>query len=161
MNSKTEDVVRAKFFIVMFCLLLLPSCTKRYKCHQPITHDVVIDNCYSKNLAIVVQQEAMLVDISIPFYNERIIPVSCDISESDTLVFGYRSPLSCTQAIDFFNNQMERSGWKHLVSFNGVETIMQFASPNRYCTIVIKNSTLPLNSDIFIYIKRASIHACS
>lgn len=104
----------------------------------------------------IVKQEAMLVDIPIPIYDEHIISV-CDTSiKSDVLVFAYKSPLSRIQAQDFFMTQMERLGWQHLVSFETVELILQFSTPDRYCTVIIKNTdSQSLSSDIFIYIKKA------
>jgi hypothetical protein len=98
----------------------------------------------------------MLVDIPIPLYDERIIIPLSDIFEGGTLAFGYKSPLSCEQAINFFITQMERLGWKHLVTFEGIESILQFESPDRYCTVIIKAHELS-HSLIFIYLKKASL----
>jgi len=104
----------------------------------------------------VVLKEAMLVDIPIPLYDERIMLPSSENTEGGTLVFGYKSPLSCQQASDFFVMQMERLGWEHLVTFESAELILQFESPDRYCTVIIKNSG-SLHSSIFIYLKKASL----
>ena len=105
---------------------------------------------------MIVQHEAMLVDIPIPLYDERIIIPLSDNSEGGTLVFGYKSSLSCEQIIDFFLTQMERLGWKHLVTFDGIESLLQFESPDRYCTVVVKKSGLSYSS-LFIYLKKASL----
>ncbi len=101
-------------------------------------------------------QQAILVDIPIPLYDERIQVPSSNYTEDGTLVFGYKSPLSCEQAIDFFITQMERLGWKHLVTFDGIESILQFESPDRYCTVIVKKSGLS-HSSLFIYLKKASL----
>ena len=140
----------------MFCLLL-SSCTKRNISQQQKSIEQVTDNGQDNRLDFIIQQEAMLIDIPIPLFDERIILPS-SLCEDGTLVFGYKSPLLYKQAIDFFMNQMERLGWKHLVSFEGAETILQFKSPDRYCTIVINKSELL--SSIFIHLKKASVEAC-
>lgn len=104
------------------------------------------------------QQEAMLVDVPLPLYDERIITESNGQTESETLVLGYKSPLSKPEAIDFFVHQMERYGWQNSVCFDGYQALLQFESPDRYCTVSIKEQE-PRGSCIFIYIKRASTSA--
>lgn len=158
MNPIKGDLGIVHCFMIMFCLLL-SSCTKQDSSKQKKGIEQLFDNGKDTYLDVIIQQEAMLVDIPIPLFDERIIPSSSDTIKSDTLTFGYKSPLSREQAIDFFLNQMERYGWKHLVSFEGVESLLQFESPDRYCTVVIKNSS-HASSCIFIYIKRASTDAC-
>ena len=138
--------------IIMFCLLL-SSCTKRNIPQQQKSIDPVVNNDQDKHLDFIIQQEAMLIDIPIPLFDERIILPS-SITEDGSLVFGYKSPLSYHQAMDFFMYQMERLGWKHIVSFEGAETLLQFKSPDRFCTIVINKTES--YSTIFIYLKKAS-----
>ncbi len=161
MNPIRGDLVVVRCVMIMFCLLF-SSCTKQQSCRQKKGIEQLRDTAQEDYLDTVIQQEAMLVDVPIPLYDERIIPSFSHAPESDTLTFGYKSPLSREQAIDFFLNQMERLGWKHLVIFEGVESLLQFESPDRYCTVVIKNSDISSSSTcIFIYIKRASTDACS
>jgi len=159
MNPIRGDLVVVRCLMIMFCLLL-SSCTKQSSYRQKKGIEQSVDNIQVNRLDLIIQQEAMLVDIPIPLFDERIIPLSSDTIESDTLSFGYKSPLSRDQVIDFFLKQMERLGWKHLVSFESTETLLQFKSPDRYCTIVIKNYSSLTSSSIFIYIKRASTDAC-
>jgi len=159
MNPIRGDLVVVRCLMIMFCLLL-SSCTKQSSYRQKKGIEQSVGNNQDNRLDLIIQQEAMLVNIPIPFFDERIIPLSSDTVESDTLLFGYKSPLSRDQVIDFFLKQMERLGWKHLVSFESTEALLQFKSPDRYCTIVIKNSSSLLSSSIFIYIKRASTDAC-
>jgi hypothetical protein len=162
MNPMREDLVVIRCLMIMFCLLFFPSCTKQSLYRQKHDVEELVDKSHEEFLDRIIQQEAMLVDIPIPLFDERIIPSSFEAIESDTLLFGYKSPLSRDQAIDFFLKQMERLGWKHLVSFESVETLLQFKSPDRYCTIIIKNCLSSASSSIFMYIKkRASLYACS
>jgi hypothetical protein len=149
--------------LMLFCLLL-SSCTKQHSPKQKSGTEKQHNNQPdSAKLDTIIQQEAMLVDIPIPLYDQRIIEVTCDEIERDTLVFGYISPLTHSQAVEFFINQMERYGWRHLVSFDTYsESVLQFESPDRYCTVLIKNSEdRSSGSSIFIYIKRASTQARS
>lgn len=144
--------------VILFCLLL-SSCTKHKSSQQKNNSAQALMNDQGKVLDIIVQQEAMLVDVAIPMYDERIVPSYYSISESDTLNFGYKSPLACAQAQAFFMSQMERYGWQHLVSFNiaPTELLLQFSSPYRYCTVIIKNDGRDsFRSCIFIYIKKIS-----
>jgi len=159
MNPIGRDLVVARCVLIVLCLLL-SSCNKHQSGQRKSNIEESLVNNKNDILDTIVQQEAMLIDIPIPLYDHRIIPSSHLSAESDTLVFGYQSPLSRAQAIDFFMNQMERYGWRHLVSFDGEELLLQFESPDRYCSVIIKNST-PSSSSIFIYIKRASTDARS
>ena len=145
-----------KHCCMMMLCLLFSSCTKQQAPRQKNDIAKPTDNTHNHVLDVIIQQEAMLVDIPIPLYDERIIVPSSEMTEGGTLVFGYKSPLSCEQSIDFFITQMERLGWKHLVTFDGVASILQFESPDRYCTVVIKNFELSYSS-IFIYLKKASV----
>ena|SRR5260221_1791866 len=139
--------------MLLFCLLL-PSCAKQQSCQHKKNLVILSDNAQCHFDDIV--QQAILVDIPIPLYDERIQVPSSNYTEDGTLVFGYKSPLSCEQAIDFFITQMERLGWKHLVTFDGIESILQFESPDRYCTVIVKKSGLS-HSSLFIYLKKASL----
>ena len=160
MNPIRGDLVVVRCFMVLLCLLL-SSCAKQNSYQHKKGIEQLFDGNQETYLDFIIQQEAMLVDIPIPLFDERIIPSFHQATESDTLTFGYKSPLSHDQVVDFFVNQMERLGWKHLVSFKGLESLLQFKSPDRYCTIVIKNSVnQSLSSLVFIYIKRASMNAC-
>jgi hypothetical protein len=160
MNPIKRDLVFLRCCIVMICLFL-SSCTKQQHLQQAAASSVVPDEQQDHYRDMIVQQEAMLVDIPIPFYDERINFFEPVADNSDTLVFGYKSPLSRQQAIDFFMSHMERLGWKHMVSFEGEESLLQFESPDRFCTVVIKKSDVQSGSLIFIYIKRASTEARS
>jgi hypothetical protein len=164
MNPIEGDLVPVRYCVLILFCLLLSSCTKQKSVkHKSNSAQIFDTQDKSVYLDTIIQQEAMLIDVPIPLYDQRIIPAFCDQIEHDTLVFGYKSPLVHSQAIEFFINQMERYGWRHLVSFNTfLESVLQFESPDRYCTVVIKSLSTPdVGSSIFIYIKRASTEARS
>lgn len=165
MNPIRGDLAIVRYCMALLFCLLFSSCTRqRVSTHASGTERQSGSQHSSVLLDTVIQQEAMLVDIPIPLYDQRIIPTAAyDAAESDTLVFGYKSPLDHSQAVEFFINQMERFGWRHLVSFDVYsESILQFKSPDRYCTVVVRKFENKSScSSIFIYIKRASTDARS
>ena len=146
------------FCVTIICLIFIFSSCKKHEIQKE--QILVIETQeydYQKALILdkIIQQEAMLVTIPIPLYDERILPTSFDFCEKETITLGYKSPFAVEQAIDFFMNQMERYGWKHIISFENNKSLLLFENPDSYCCIVIK----PLNSYksiIIIYIKRAS-----
>jgi hypothetical protein len=145
---------RIIFCYALLVCFILSACSKRSAQNKYNNDNQQHCSFQSMILERVIQQEAMLVNIPLPLYDERILPVSYD-DDASFIKLGYKSPLSLQQAIDFFMNQMERYGWRHLVSFEGQESILQFENPDCYCTVVI--TSLEKNcSSVFIYMKRAS-----
>lgn len=142
------------YCIVIIVCFSLSSCTRHQSIQKKSDSENILKSYKKDIIDTIVKQEAMLVDIPIPIYDEHIVS-DCDMVRSDVLVFAYKSPLSRIQAQEFFMTQMERLGWQHLVSFEAIELILQFASPDRYCTVIIKNiDSQSLSSNIFIYIKK-------
>src|SRR5581483_1584255 len=143
--------------VLLICGVLLPSCAK--KCSDkmqiaPVVNQQQLDAQKQKDLILqrIVEQEAMLVNIPIPLYDERVLPASLDDSENQTIVLCYKSPLTLLQLNDFFMSQMERLGWKLLVSFDSHEKHIIFENPNSYCLIMIKEADQQ-KSFISLYIK--------
>jgi hypothetical protein len=152
--------------MVIFCLFL-SSCGKQKPCQQKEQiNQPSIDPDHQALLEMTIQQEAMLTDIPIPLYDERVFSgtglldaQSDENRETSTLTFGYKSPLSCAQAQDFFMNQMERYGWQHMVTFSAHELLLIFSTPHRYCSIIIRPTSEPAHSLIFIYIKKSELES--
>lgn len=162
MNKKRGQLRALRLcVIVVFCaVVLLPSCTKRSVQKERV--DVIGGGAHeleSQRLVIldkVIQQEALLGNVPIPLYDERILPTSLDAFEKETIVLGYKSTLSVSQLIDFFMNQMERYGWRHVVTFENDKTILFFENPDSYACVevqVLEN----FGSTIFVYTKGASL----
>ena len=146
---------RIAFCYALLLCFIFSACSKR-SMHNKHDNDSQQDSSLQfMILDRVIQQEAMLVNVPLPLYDERILPVSHDRDDISLIKLGYKSPLSPRQAIDFFMNQMERYGWRHLVSFESHESILQFENPDCYCTVVI-GSLEKKGSSVFIYMKRAS-----
>jgi len=147
-----KELSRMRICSIAMVCLLFSSCAKKHTPHNNFDSLEV-----SKGLAIlsfIEQQETMLVDIPIPLYDERIIPSFVDASETDLMVFGYKSPLSRQDNVAFFVNQMERYGWRQIVCFETFESLLEFEVPGRYCTISMRDLDNS-GSLIYIFIKKS------
>ena len=107
------------------------------------------------------QQEAKLVDIPIPLYDEWLSVASNDSNTEDNAMLGYRSSLSVAVIINFYVHEMERLGWKQLKLFQGTESLVQFESPDRLCSISIRPSDIQLkhvaSTDVIIFVGRKQV----
>ena len=146
-------------------LLLFPSCARKQKVEKKQQSVATVDFNYIDQqkeaiLEKIIYQEAMLTNIPIPLYDKRILPDSLDFFEHDaTTILGYSSSLDSSFIVDFFMNQMERYGWKHLVSFDHKDMILIFENPDSYCLIKIKPQPRQ-GTSFFVYIKKSE-HDCS
>jgi hypothetical protein len=146
--------------IALLLFFFLSGCSKKSLEKKKITDiDLAHDSFEYKQTVMdtIIQQEAMLVNVPLPLYDERII-LDSSFDEDQGVVLGYKSPLTVEQVIAFFMNEMERYGWKHLVTFYSSESILQFQSPHFYCT-VLTQSLENRYSRIIIYMKKASTDA--
>ena len=97
-----------------------------------------------KKLALVCecarQQEAKLVDIPVPlnvkpvsdfFYDEHI-----DSEDSSMLAYTTDQPLD--EIAGFYRQEMERQGWRCCTFFSGLEYLMHFTKPKRFCSISLR-----------------------
>lgn len=151
MNYKKEG--SGIFFLGVIIVCFLCGCVK--KAPKKTEKEQNFDVMRSELIDRIIEQEALLVNIPLPLYDERILSESFLVDDPSCLFLGYKSPLSLAQAQSFFLDQMERYGWRHLVSFEADELLMQFENPHAYCTIKV----VPLGeqrSSIFIYVKRGS-----
>jgi len=131
-----------------FLCILINGCTKRRVINR-------------SGALLINQQEAKLVDIPIPLYDEWLSVASNDSNTEDTTMFGYRSSLSVNVIIDFYVHEMERLGWQQLKLFQGTESLVQFESPERLCSISIRPSNIQLRhvtwTDVIIFVGRKQV----
>lgn len=138
-------------FALMFCLLF-NSCTKDKK-ETPLSTHPWRKRADTLPIDKVRQQEAMLIDVPIPLYDERLAIHNSDQITQNTTMLGYRSPLSIDDIIMFYTEQMERLGWNTIKIFNGIESLMQFESPDRLCTISVRpHHKRAAGTDVIIFI---------
>ena len=79
--------------------------------------------------------EARLVDVPIPVV-AKIESASCDASGS--IKFTYSSTLSHQELSEFYNNEMERLGWRQESSFVGNEVLFSFKKPDKSCVVSMR-----------------------
>ncbi len=127
---------------------------------------VLINGCTRRAInrsgaVFINQQEAKLVDIPIPLYDEWLSVESSDSNTEDNTILGYRSSLSVGVIIDFYVHEMERLGWRQLKLFQGTESLVQFESPERLCSISIRPSDIQLKyvtgTDVIIFVGRKQV----
>jgi len=143
-SKRIQQLRKSKVGIFLLCLLIMGGCMKK-------------PSRQSNSFAIN-QQEAKLIDIPIPLYEKWLSMEVDDSNSQDTTIFGYHSLLSETALIDFYLHEMERLGWRQLAFFQGTESLLQFESPERLCSISIrsigkqvKNTT---QADVVIFVGR-------
>ena len=157
MNKKRGQLRALCFCSIVMCIMVLPSCAKRsaQKERSKIADAHELEQQRLLILDKVIQQEAMLSNVPIPLYDERILPTSLSVFEKETISLGYKSTLSVQQLIEFFMNQMERYGWKHIVTFDNEKIILLFENPDSYVCVTLQLLE-NYGSTIFVYTKRAN-----
>lgn len=146
LNSKRAlQLKKSKIGVFLLCIII-SGCTRK-STNRP-------------NAFAVSQQEAKLIDIPIPLYDERLSMEASDSNRQDTAILGYRSSLAVVAIIDFYVHEMERLGWQQLALFQGTESLVQFESPERLCSISIRPSDIQLRqvyTDVVIFVGRKQV----
>lgn len=97
-------------------------------------------------------QEAKFSDVPLPF-NALPIESYNDIFSDEGSILAYQSKMSHEDIIDFYQREMEHLGWQQVVSVKGLESLLQFEKPGRFCTISVR----PSESKIFRYCMNTKI----
>ncbi len=145
-------MITIRLFLIMIVCFLLSACTKNKNANQ--SSSVWHHKNVKKTIDVAFQQEAMLIDVPIPLYDERIAVYSQEtLPESNSIILGYRSSLDLQNIVRFYTGQMDRLGWQQIKVFSGLESLLQFESPDRLCTVSIRPSAKKRGcSDIIIFI---------
>ncbi len=144
-GKRVLQLKKAKTGVFLLCTII-SGCTKK--------------STSRSNVFVVNQQEAKLVDVPIPLYDERLSVEVSDSNRQDNTILGYRSSLTVTAIIDFYVHEMERLGWRQLALFQGTESLVQFESPERLCSISIRPSDIQLrqaHTDVVIFVGRKQV----
>lgn len=89
--------------------------------------------------ARIKQQEAQLVDISIPLHAQSLGFHEASItSSSDSLMLAYRIDWQYENICSFFTVEMERLGWELMANLKDVESLLVFAKPTKICTVSLR-----------------------
>ena len=111
---------------------------------------------FQKMHSIVELNEAKLSDVPIPLNSkplqEYVEQCPTDIADKK-IILGYICDMPDLDVIIFYNNQMERFGWEKIAFFSGIETLIIFKKPSRFCSISIRRySCLPYNKQEYLKI---------
>lgn len=87
----------------------------------------------------VEEKEAKLIDVPLLLNAEPIQQFFLD-QEGDMHhnELGYNVDLSKDEVIQFYLQGMERNGWRVLSQADGVETLISFVKPDRFCSISVR-----------------------
>lgn len=93
----------------------------------------------STDIDVIRQQEAKLSDIPIPISSQPI-PEYCvqNVMVPHQVTLGYECTLGADELVKFFNQEMERHGWRYVSQFSGHEWLMHYEKPNRVCAISLR-----------------------
>lgn len=123
-------------------LLLLSSCvSERKQSAQNDAHTSSLQKNVKKNrkvsLADIIIQEAKQADIPIPLSAKPLSHYY--YVDADRVMLGYRdSILSTADLISYYEQEMERLGWRSIFAVKGIEAVLQFEKPGRLCIVSIR-----------------------
>jgi len=112
------------------------------------------------------ENPAAMVPESQPFYpqdfKEVLIPegLAPDMEESmyaksDTFkggILNFQGRIEITSLTQFFENTMPQKGWRLSGSVKSAQSLLIFTKPDKTCMIIIKDSKLGVNTEVYIYI---------
>ena len=129
------------FWITAFCCLLLTGCLQKTPEQKIAPQKNNTNSTAHKKMAFdpldVERQEAALLDIAIPPYQQRL-PIFCEDQYAGQVVLGYYSDCKAEEQRTFFHEQMERYGWNLRREFKGPELLLEFEKPTRSCAVSIR-----------------------
>ncbi len=160
------------WFSCMLCCLVI-GCVKKAPEQKSSSQKKSVSSQDHKkksfNQIDIERQEAALLDIAIPHYQERL-PLFCEDQYTGQVVLGYYSDCNSEDQRKFFHEQMERYGWNLRREFKGPELLLEFEKPTRSCAVSIrprapysltnffgKNNSKSTGTDIVIYVEDSSV----
>jgi hypothetical protein len=151
------------YIALVICMILSGCIKKDIKNNENLVQHIIEAPAYKKKSfdpLDIERQEAALLDIAIPPYQERL-PLFCEDLYTGQVVLGYHSDCELEDHGKFFHEQMERYGWNLRREFKGPELFLEFEKPTRSCSVSIRPRTnyygKPNGTDIVIYIEDSSI----
>ena len=146
--------------VLVSVILILSGCTKKVVQSANLRSEKLTYKKKNFDALDIERQEAALLDIAIPTYQQRL-PIFCEDQYTGQVVLGYQSDATPEDHSRFFHEQMERYGWNLKREFKGSELFLEFEKPTRSCVYSLrprigffgkKNGT-----DIVIYVEDSSI----
>ncbi len=85
------------------------------------------------------QQEAKLFDVPVLIDAVPEKQLNYNQEQLGLTSFSYRVPTELQKAVSFYNEEMERFGWKQFVQFCEAEALLIFEKPNKICSISLRS----------------------
>lgn len=128
-----------QFLTIFFAIVLIPAC--KNKNQQPGTSMELWDQTHI---------EAKLHDVPVLVNAELMQNISQTASLSESTIISYESKIHLDDAFLFYQEQMERLGWKQTAAFKGAESLLNFEKPQKYCSISLRPNKKLIRVIIFI-----------
>ena len=145
----------AVFCIILTSLFLLNGCGA-LRVRQRVDLQGKTEQKHGDDVEVFVSgdesyhQELMLADVPIPLYDSHLFAPYFDQSSEDVLL-GYQTSLAVDQLVHFYDQEMERLGWKLIKLFQTHETVMCYETPYRICIVSLRPHEQLLQTDLFIF----------
>lgn len=130
-----------RFYILLFPffgILFFAGCTKQRK---------VVNTA---QLWDQMHIEARLYDVPVLINAALMQNISTTAQTSGSTIISYESTIPLNDAILFYQEQMERLGWKQTATFCGAESLLNFEKPRKYCSISLRPNKRLTRVIIFI-----------
>lgn len=108
--------------------------------------------------------QAKLTDVPVPLDAQPIIDYfdRDNVNMFRDMVLGYQVSMSLDDIATFYQAEMERNGWKYIIYSSGLERLLHFIKPNRFCSISIRPHNAEFrreskNADIIMFIGSTSL----
>lgn len=93
------------------------------------------------SVASMREQEAKLTDIGFPLSAVPLPHLSSINTQTQALMLTYATQASADDVCAFYQQEMERMGWHQSAMCQGIEQLIYFSKPMRYCAISIRPGT--------------------
>jgi hypothetical protein len=134
--------------LIALAVFLLPGCghTSNTVSAKKLKKNAA--NHVATSLDVMQEYEAKLSDIPVPLDSKPLMEQT-DIQSADNSMLCYDNEMSPEAIVEFYEREMERCGWQADGAYKGVEVLLNFSKPTRFCSVSIR----PL---LDIYKKRVS-----
>ena len=92
----------------------------------------------SEDAQLVKQKEAKLSDIPVPINSDPLLKHFKSQTNKNEIILGYKSYMDASSISKFYNQEMEFFGWESVLFFDGIEKMMLFKKPSRFCSVSIR-----------------------
>ena len=83
-------------------------------------------------------QEARLADIPVPLHAKPLPKFFADENNARGVILGYSCKLDSKEIAAFYQQEMDRLGWRRAASCDGIESLFYFEKPTRFCSVSLR-----------------------